>query len=284
LGVGGFISTVDTLVALEALVQYSYDNNFKDLTDMMVTVDLPDANQLETYHITRTGVSNHIDIPLEKVWGTVQYQAKGQGQAVAQLDLTYGVDFPTFADKPPVKCFELKIKENFHGRNKSEIAYNTCFKWTCTKESNTSGLTMLVLDIPSGYILLQPDANKIVRSNVIPQLRDADMEKPGKTIWFFDYIPSYMQCFAHTVRRYFPVANMSRTRQAMLVEPLRPEKFEILSFNTTTLYTLSVCEVCGSYQCPYCPAYSIAPHLPPCHHLLSSLILVLIVYSCCTSL
>ena len=27
----------------------------QDLTDMMVTVDLPDANQLETYHITRTG-------------------------------------------------------------------------------------------------------------------------------------------------------------------------------------------------------------------------------------
>ena len=45
------------------------------------------------------------------------------------------------------------------------------------QESNTSGLTMLVLDIPSGYILLQPDANKIVRSNVIPQLRqDTDTE------------------------------------------------------------------------------------------------------------
>ncbi len=29
----------------------------------------------------------------------------------------------------------------------------------------------------SGYIMLQPDANAVVRSGVIPQLRDADMEK-----------------------------------------------------------------------------------------------------------
>ena len=29
------------------------------------------------------------------------------------------------------------------------------------------------------------------------------MEKPGKTIWYFDYIPSYEQCFAHTVRYVF---------------------------------------------------------------------------------
>ena len=57
------------------------------------------------------------------------------------------------------------------------------------------------MDIPSGYIMLQPDANKIVRSKVVPQLKDADMEKPGKTLWYFEYITNQMQCFEHTVRR-----------------------------------------------------------------------------------
>ena len=69
---------------------------------------------------------------------------------------------------------------------------------------------MLVVDIPSGYIMLQPDGNKVVRSGVIPQLRDSDVTKPGKTIWYFDHVPSYTQCFDHTVRRYFPVANITR--------------------------------------------------------------------------
>ena len=49
--------------------------------------------------------------------------------------------------------------------------------------------------------LLQPDANKIVRSRAVPQLKDADMEKQGKTLWYFEHIPAHMQCFSHTVRR-----------------------------------------------------------------------------------
>ena len=60
------------------------------------------------------------------------------------------------------------------------------------------------------------------------------------------------------VRRYFPIANLTRTRQAVLVENLRPERFFIRTFNATSLYILSICEVCGSYECPYCPYYSNA--------------------------
>ena len=80
----------------------------------------------------------------------------------------------------------------------------------------------------------------------------------GKTIWYFDYIPAETRCFEHTVRRYYPVAILTRTRQAVIVEPLRPERFFVRTFNATSLYILSICEVCGSYQCPYCPYYSSA--------------------------
>ena len=54
------------------------------------------------------------------------------------------------------------------------------------------------------------------------------------------------------------MANLTRTRQAVIVEPLRPERFFVRTFNATSLYILSICEVCGSYQCPYCPFYSSA--------------------------
>ena len=36
-----------------------------------------------------------------------------------------------------------------------DIKIMLLFSWTCTDESPTSGLTMLVVDIPSGYIMLQ---------------------------------------------------------------------------------------------------------------------------------
>ena len=189
-------------------------------------------------------------------------------------------------------CFNLEIKEYFAGRNKSEITIRSCFEWTLTDESPTSGMAMLVVDIPSGYIMLQPDANKLVRQEhkcpqtpndptcIIPQMKDADVTKPGKTIWYFDHIPAEKKCFTHLVRRYYPVANLTRTRQAVIVEPLRPERFFVRTFNATSLYILSICEVCGSYQCPYCPFYSAAPQLFGVNW---SLLIVLVTFSFVTN-
>lgn len=36
------------------------------------------------------------------------------------------------------------------------------------------------------------------------------------------------------------------------------EHFEMQMVNSTVLHVLNICEVCGSYQCPYCPFYSSA--------------------------
>ena len=46
-----------------------------------------------------------------------------------------------------------------------------------------------------------------------------------------------------SISRYYPVANLTRTRQAVIIEPLRPEKFYVKPFNATSLYVLSICEV-----------------------------------------
>ena len=50
-------------------------------------------------------------------------------------------------------CFDLKLKEYYHGRNKSEIVTNACFKWTCTDEvlfsSNISYIALYLFSEPS---------------------------------------------------------------------------------------------------------------------------------------
>jgi CD109 antigen len=262
LGNGGFISTVDTIIATEALVRYSYNSRIKDITDLTVEVDIPDSNLTHSFHITGENIADMQRVDIPNVWGHINMVANGAGQAIAQLDVNWGVDYEPFKDMPSTDCFNLTVKEYFHGRNKSEITINSCFSWTLTRESPMSGMAMLIVDIPSGYIMMQPDANRLVNRRIIPEMRDADVTKEGKTIWYFDHIPPYTQCFEHTVRRYYPVANLTRTRQAVIVEPLRPEHFFVRTFNATSLYILSICEVCGSYQCPYCPFYSSAPGLP----------------------
>ena len=90
----------------------------------------------------------------------VNYLLLFPGQAIAQLDVNWGVDYEPFKDHPARDCFNLTIQEYFHGRNKSEITIKSCFSWTLTEESPTSGMAMLVVDIPSGYIMLQPGTIK----------------------------------------------------------------------------------------------------------------------------
>ena len=81
------------------------------------------------------------------------------------------------------------------------------------------------------------------------------------------------------ISRYFPVANLTRTRQAVIIEPLRPEKFYVKTFNATSLYILSICEVCGSYQCPYCPFYSSSPLLSPSPAISLVLAIISVIFS-----
>ncbi len=49
----------------------------------------------------------------------------------------------------------------------------------------------------------QPAADYIVRSKVVPEMKDADVLKWGKTVWYFDQIPSTKRCFEHTVLSLF---------------------------------------------------------------------------------
>ena len=42
---------MDTIVAMEALVRYSYNSRIKDITDLNVEVDIPDSNITMNYYI-----------------------------------------------------------------------------------------------------------------------------------------------------------------------------------------------------------------------------------------
>ena len=60
-------------------------------------LDLPDSNFTASYHIVGSkGIAADNRIDLENVWGHCNLVAHGAGQALAQLDLSYGVDFEPY--------------------------------------------------------------------------------------------------------------------------------------------------------------------------------------------
>ena len=90
---------MDTIVALEALVTYSYNNRINDITELNVEVNLPDSNITENVAVSgrqALGISRLRTINIPNVWGTLNVHASGAGQAVVQLDTNHGIDYEPY--------------------------------------------------------------------------------------------------------------------------------------------------------------------------------------------
>ncbi|ROT83360.1 hypothetical protein C7M84_023454 [Penaeus vannamei] len=261
---GGFISTVDTLVALEALTEYSYRARLRDLTDMRVTVEATGEEGRSPHNVVISNSS------IKNVWGLVNVVAHGAGQAILQLDVSYGIDWTDLKKQPPVDAFKMVINERYSKfRNKSICNVEICARWTNLEESPQSSAAVIEVEVPTGYVAYQLDLERSIyraqMSGNFPSLRDVigghGDTFARKTVWFFDYIPGNTTwCFEYVMKRWYPVANLTRVRMATIYEQYQPERFQMVMLNST-VNTLDVCEVCGSYQCPYCPIYSSAPSL-----------------------
>ncbi|XP_069938701.1 CD109 antigen [Cherax quadricarinatus] len=272
---GGFISTVDTLVALQALTEYSYRARLRDITDMRVNVEATGeiGRASHSVVISNTSVSKMNLIPIQNVWGLVNVVAHGAGQAILQLDVSYGVDWTPLKKQPPVDAFELEVREFYTPfGNKSHCNIKVCARWINYKEAEQSSATVIEIEVPTGYVAFQIDLERSIHeaqiTKTFPSLRDVigghgDVFAK-KTVWFFDYIPSNKSCFTYLMKRWYPVANLTNVRMATIYELYQPERFQMVMFNST-VNSLDICEVCGSYQCPYCPIYSSSPSInfPP---------------------
>ncbi|BES89109.1 Complement component [Nesidiocoris tenuis] len=254
---GGFVSTMDSLLAAEALTVYAQYARLVDVTKMAVRITSPADSSVDHLMLirNRTDISVSETIQMNKVWGHINVIGRGAGLALVQLQMSYGVDDRALVDKPAEKNFDLTIREFYSAaRNKSLVTIEVCTRWI-RDHPRASGSAVLEVDIPTGYRLVESEADQLIQNGVHPTLR-AVKTFEQKTVWFFDKIPSDWHCFNHSVRRWFGVANMTLHRGALLYEANARESFIQVLFNSTPLYTLSICEVCGSYQCPYCPYYN----------------------------
>lgn len=259
---GGLISTLDSVAAMEALVEYSYRARLRDVTDMRVTLE-HSANPNFTVDVH---LGNSLDLAsmrsfdLENIWGHISVVGHGSGQALVQLDYSYGVDYEPQLDYPPVPAFDFTVTSKFFGRNNSHLLVTTCQRWTDTEESPTSGVAVVEVHLPSGYYVMQDYLIDLVNSRTIRNLRWA-YRTNTQVKFFFNHLDTHDTCLSYEVERWYPVANHSRYNMARVYDLYQPERFNMTMMEVYPLYDLDVCEVCGSYQCPYCPFYSGVPAL-----------------------
>jgi hypothetical protein len=253
---GGWSSTQDSIIAFQALIEYSIQSRLRDVTDIDITIEVPSQSGFEKkLNIGQENLAQLQAYEIPNAYGPVIIKAQGSGLAIIQLDVQYNVDWPHLQIQPPVRAFDLNVQMQAYGRNSSHLVFRSCQRWHYTKESYTSGMAVLEVTIPTGYLIQQQELDVYVKSGQVRNLQEARFTE-RKVAFYFDYLDTSPICVMFTVQRWYPVANLTRYIPVRVYDYYAPERFNETMVNAYSLYVLSVCHVCGSYQCPYCPIFS----------------------------
>ncbi|XP_052865238.1 CD109 antigen [Anopheles cruzii] len=259
---GGWASSQDTGLAMKALTEYSTRNRVSNVTQLAIKVEATSLpGETRHLHITKKTLAQQQHLEVPNAWGTVRVEATGVGYAILQMHVQYSVDTYKFQTQPPVPAFDLTTRTIFHGRNQSHISYVICQRWTNTAESIRSGMAVLDVAVPTGYMIQQQKLDSYILSQRVRNLQRARYQE-RKVLFYFDYLDDEYVCVNFTLERWMPVANMSRYLPIRVYDYYAPERFNETIFDSLQTYLLNICEVCGSSQCPYCSIYNLATRSP----------------------
>ena len=108
------------------------------------------------------------------------------------------------------------------------------YRWTNLEESVRSGMAVLDVTIPTGYIIQQQNLDAYVRSKEVRNLQRARFQ-PSKVLFYFDYLDQEETCVNFTIERWYPVANMSRFLPIRVYDYYAPGKFIFILFSLTQI-------------------------------------------------
>ncbi|CAL1294220.1 unnamed protein product [Larinioides sclopetarius] len=257
----GWASTQDTVVALQALMAYAEEERPQNDFDVTVTVELPSLpGYSRQVQIDKDNLSQLQVIQIPRACGTTVVKAQGRGAALVQLSVDYNVERKQHLTPPPLPAFQLDVTVSYSGRNNSHLKLRSCQSWTLQSESQASGMAVLVVSVPTGYVIEQRELNAYVQSDEVPNLKEARFRE-GEVDFYFEHLDSTPTCVTFTVRRWYPVANMTRYLSVKVYDYYAPERYNETILDMYNLFAMNICQVCGSYQCPYCPVFNSSPTL-----------------------
>lgn len=193
---GGWASTQDTLVALQSLIEYSLSSDHRSVTDIKISIEAPalrEFNRDSKIAINEANISQVHSLNVPNAYGIFTVRAEGSGTALLSLDMQYNVDWPHLQIKPAIKAFDLDIRPSYSGRNSSSMNMDICARWTLLSEATRSGMAVLEVPVPTGYMVSQNALDRIVNASASAtfsyprNLREARTTE-RKIYFYFDYV------------------------------------------------------------------------------------------------
>ena len=200
---GGFGSTQDTVVALQALAEFATQSRFE--TD--ATVALTSGTWRKEVRLTgeNADVMQSVDVPLG---GTLVVDVTGKGQPVLQLVRRYNV---AEAEAKPASAFRIDVNYNT-----TQVEVNDTITIEATVEfapptPMQAGMVVLDIAVPTGFAPV-PESLDALKGR--PKFKRYDIAGRKVVIYLEDMTPGERLTLAFKARALYPVRAQPVTSQA----------------------------------------------------------------------
>ncbi|XP_067949555.1 CD109 antigen-like [Watersipora subatra] len=231
---GGFSSTQDTVVALQALAKYAKiafgSNN--------MTVDVAAAGQTNSYSISSSNALLLQSRVLDADTKSVSISASGSGVALAQVSVSYNVE--AYEQEPAFDTVATIISES-----DNRITVRVCTRWLL---GGTTGMAVKEIGIPSGFTA-DIEALEMERYDGVKRIEEGDR----KVILYFDELTSEEKCVEVNADRTGLVAK-ARPVAVKVYDYYEPENQQTIFYSSSRLGNVNICDVCGD-NCEGCFSY-----------------------------
>ncbi|KAI1241136.1 hypothetical protein IHE44_0009599 [Lamprotornis superbus] len=265
---GGFSSTQDTVVALQALSLFAA-LTAASKTEMDITVTAPSLEMPETFSIDNRNrfLLQTKEIPPAQQM-TITVSAEGMGFAVFQLNVMYNTKQTDqrLRAVQNQEAFDLNVDVKDDKNDKNHLTLNVCTRYFGSGTAPSSGMVLMEVGLLSGFSV-SPDF--VPLDNTVKKTEKDN----GKVNLYLDSLNETQVCVDIPAVRDFKVANI-QDASVTVVDYYEPRRRAVRSYNSEVMQSVTSCDFCES-DCNLCHRDGSAALLQ--HSSLASLFCVLFV-------
>ncbi|RUS86836.1 hypothetical protein EGW08_005432, partial [Elysia chlorotica] len=228
---GGFTSTQDTVVALNALSEFAKMTTVKDY-NIHITTQL-DSSPTYTFGITKTNSLLLQTQETKTVPSKVKIDATGNGMALVEVAVFFNVE-------SEVEDLTFDLTVTLIEETINWLVVETCTRWLGEEES--SGMAVQEIGIPSGFSISPETVTQL------EVLKRIDLQNK-KVVLYFDQIGKSDICLTFRAQRTGMVAK-SQPAAVRVYDYYEPGNQVTQFYQSKILKESSVCEVCP--ECENC--------------------------------
>ncbi|XP_073529634.1 CD109 antigen-like [Phyllobates terribilis] len=239
---GGYSSTQDTIIALQALSKFLLLAPSHE-TSLTLSVTGPESSLSKVFNVNSENLlvlqSQQIKVfqPL-----LVNATAVGRGLAILQLNVIYNRKSPSRRRISTVpEAFRLDVTVKEETNNIHRLSVDVCMRFQ--GKGNESGMALLDVGYLSGFTL---STGGIIRLGSLKLVEP----KEGKVYLYFDSVTKEELCISIPMVRSAKVAN-SQDAVVKVYDYYNPEMSATRTYNSFTMKRISTCDYCGP-DCTKC--------------------------------